>query len=76
MKLVADEKGSLTSMELFCPGKAFNVEKQPDGGIRIVEADEVPIVTPVRTEEGFLMLPVSLDRKTVAAAIRADRNAQ
>jgi hypothetical protein len=78
MKLVADERGRLTSIELFPPGTAFNVEKQPDGSIRIVELveKEVPVVSLVRSKEGFLMLPVKLDRKAVAAAIRADRDAE
>ena len=31
---------------------------------------------PVRTKEGFLMLPKKLDRKTVAAAIRTDRDSR
>jgi len=78
MKLVADERGRLTSAELFRPGAAFNAEKLPDGTIRIVELIEkdVPVVAPIRTKEGFLMLPLKLDRKLVAAAIRADRDSQ
>lgn len=78
MKLVADERGRLTSAELFRPGTAFNAERLPDGSIRIVELVEktVPTVTPIRTREGFLMLPKKLDRKVVAAAIRADREAR
>ena len=78
MKLVADERGRLTSAELFRPGTAFNAEKRPDGSIRIVELveKEAPAVTPVRTREGFIMLPVKLDRKAVAAAIRADRDSR
>ena len=75
MKLVADERGRLTSIELFRPGTAFNAEKLPDGSIRIVKLTQktVPTVTPIRTKEGFVMLPKKLDRKVVAAAIRADR---
>lgn len=78
MKLVADERGRLTSAELFRPGTAFNAERLPDGSIRIVELVEksVPTVTPVRTREGFVMLPQKLDRKAVAAAIRADRDSR
>ncbi len=77
MKLVADERGRLTSADLFRPGAAFDAQRQPDGSIRIVELveKEAPLVSPVRTKEGFLMLPVKVDRKTVAAAIRADRDA-
>ena len=78
MKLVADERGRITSAELFRPGTAFNAERLPDGTIRIVELVEksVPLVKPVRTKEGFLMLPKKVDRKTVAAAIRADRDSR
>jgi hypothetical protein len=78
MKLVADKRGRLTSAELFPPGIAFNAEKMPDGSIRIVELVEktVPTVTAIRTREGFIMLPKKLDRKAVAAAIRADRDSR
>ncbi len=78
MKLVADENGRLACKSLFTPRKAFSVEPQPDGSIRLVELveKEAPVVKPVRTKEGFLMLPQKLDRKLVAAAIRADRDAR
>ena len=78
MKLVADERGRLTSAELFHPGAAFSAEKLPDGSIRIVELVEkdVPLATPIRTKEGFVMLPMKLNRKLVSAAIRADRDSQ
>ena len=72
MKLVADENGRLACKELFTPRKPFSAERQADGSIRVVELGEkeAPRVRPVRTKEGFLMLPRKLDRKTVAAAIR------
>ncbi|HOC58243.1 MAG TPA: hypothetical protein PKI20_21680 [Verrucomicrobiota bacterium] len=78
MKLIADENGRLACKELFTPRKPFSAERQPDGSIRVVELveKEVPVVRPLRTREGFLMLPQKLDRKTVSAAIRADRNAR
>ncbi len=78
MKLIADENGRLACKSLFTPKKAFSVERKPDGSIRLMELveKEVPIVKPIRTKEGFLMLPVKLERKAVAAAIRADRDAQ
>jgi hypothetical protein len=78
MKLVADENGRLACKELFTPRKPFSAERQPDGSIRVVELVEkdVPVVRPVRTKEGFLLLPCKLDRRTVSAAIRADRDAQ
>ena len=43
--------------------------------VELVEK-EAPLVEPVRTKEGFLMMPRKLDRTRVAAAIRADRDAQ
>jgi hypothetical protein len=78
MKLVADENGRLACKDLFTPRKPFSAERQADGSIRIVELveKEVPLVRPVRTKEGFLMLRQKLDRKNVAAAIRADRDAR
>jgi hypothetical protein len=76
MKLVADEDGRLACVELFTPRKTYFAERQPDGSIRIVEIveNEVPVVKPYLTHDGFLMLPTKLDRKSVAAAIRADRD--
>ena len=49
-----------------------------DGSIRLVEIieEEVPTIEPIRTEEGFLMLPVKLERKAISAVIRADRDAR
>ena len=78
MKLVADSNGRLACKDLFTPGKPFSAERMEDGSIRLMELveKEVPTVHPVRTRGGFLMLPVKLDRKTVAAAIRADRNSR
>lgn len=78
MKLTADERGRLTSADLFRPKATFEATIQPDGSIRIVELGErdVPIVEPVKTKEGFLMLPVKVRREVIRRAIRADRDAQ
>ena len=78
MKLVADKNGRLACKSLFTPKKVFSAEKQPDGSIRLMELveKEVPVIKPIRTKEGFLMLPIKLERKEVAAAIRANRDAQ
>ena len=78
MKLVADSNGRLACKDLFTPGKPFSAKRMADGSIRVIELVEkvVPTVQPVRTREGFLMLPVKLDRKAVAAAIRADRDSR
>jgi hypothetical protein len=77
MKLVADSNGRLASKELFPPGKPFSARRLPDGSIRLVELieKEVATVKPIR-REGFLMLPMQLNRKVIAAAIRLDRNEQ
>lgn len=78
MKLVADSNGRLACRQLFPPGKPFSANRMPDGSIRLVELKEkeVPLVEPVLSPEGYLMLPCVLDRKTVAKAIRADREAR
>ena len=78
MKLVADENGRLACKEFFTPRKAFSAERQSDGSIRVAELVEkdVPIVRPIRTQDRFVMLPGKLDRRSVTAAIRADRDAR
>ena len=62
------------------PGQVFALESKPDGSIVLTEVipktKDAPIVNPVRTKEGFLNWPVKLDRKEIAAAIRADRDAR
>ncbi len=78
MRLTADDKGRLTCAELFPPRKTFDARRQPDGTLRLVEMveKEVPVVKPVRTSEGFLILPVKIDKQLIRAAIRADRDAR
>ena len=43
MILVADDKGRLASREFFTPKQAFNVSKESDGSIRVVELEEKPL---------------------------------
>ena len=78
MKLVADKHGRICSVELFPPSSAFDASRQPDGSVRVVELveKEVPVVKPIRTREGFLMLPVKPGREAVLAALRADRDSR
>jgi hypothetical protein len=78
MKLVADSNGRLACKQLFPPGKPFSANRMPDGSIRSVELEEkdVPVVEPVLSPEGYLMLPCTLDRKSIAQAIRADRDSR
>ena len=78
MKLVADKNGRICSAEFFPPRTAFDASRQPDGSVRVVELVEkdVPVVKPIRTREGFLMLPVKASRAAIRAALRADRDAR
>jgi hypothetical protein len=77
MKLVADSNGRLACKQLFPPGKPFSANRMPDGSIRLVELEkDVPVVEPVLSPEGYLMLPCTLDRKSIAQAIRADRDSR
>ena len=77
MKLVADSRGRLTAAELFRPGTAYDASRQPDGTIRLAELveKEAPVVRIKQLAKGFVQWPVKVDRKTIAAAIRADRDA-
>ena len=76
MKLVADSRGRLTAAELFRPGTAFDVSRQPDGTIRLAELveKEVPVVRAKVNRDGTLSRLLS--REEIRAAIRADRDAQ
>jgi hypothetical protein len=78
MKLVADRNGRISSVELFPPRAVFDASRQPDGSVRVVQLvkKEVPLVKPVRTRQGILMLPVKASRESIRAAIRADRDAR
>jgi hypothetical protein len=78
MKLVADSNGRIACKQLFPPGTPFSANRMPDGSIRLVELDEreVPLVEPVLSPEGYLMLPCAVDKKAIVRAIRADRDAQ
>lgn len=78
MRLTADDKGRLTCMELFRPKATFDVRRQPDGTVRIVELVEkdVPIVQSVQLDDGLLVSPVKVSRETIRAALRADREAR
>ena len=78
MKLTADERGRLASAELFRPKATFDATVQPDGSIRLVELAEkqVPVVKPRRINARLRGADVALSRETVAAAVRAERDAR
>ena len=43
VKLRTDKQGRLACGELFPPGSAFDVTRQPDGSIRVMEMEENPV---------------------------------
>lgn len=76
MKLTADEQGRLASAELFRPKVTFEATVQPDGSIRLVELAPVPVVRPRRLNGRLRGADVRMNRDTVAAAVRADRDSR
>lgn len=78
MTLRADEQGRITCPELFTPNATFDAERQADGAIKVVETgmEDVPVVHPVETPEGWLLLPVKIDREKIREAIRANRDSR
>ena len=75
MKLTADCQGRLGSAELFRPQADFEATVQPDGSVRLVELTQVPVVKPRRVDGRLRGADVCLNRQTVAAAVRAERDA-
>lgn len=77
MKLVADDCGRLSSPELFRPKASFDATIQADGSIRLVElAEPVPVVKPRRVNGRLRGAKLSLSGETMAAAVRAERDAR
>lgn len=78
MKLTADDEGRLTSVQLFRPKATFDATIEPDGSIRLVEitGKQVPILKPKRVNGRLRGADIRMDRETVAAAVRAERDAR
>jgi hypothetical protein len=76
MKLTADSQGRLASAALFRPKTDFEATVQPDGSILLVELTQTPVVKPRRVGGRLRGADVCLNRETVAAAVRADRDAR
>lgn len=78
MKLRTDNRARLYGRDLLKPNTDYQAELHGNRIVlvELVPAEDVPVVKPIRTKEGFLMFPKKLDRKKIAAAIRADRDAQ
>jgi len=49
---------------------------QPDGSIRVVELVQIPVVKPRRVDGRLRGADICLSRETVAAAVRAERDAR
>lgn len=76
MRLTVDERGNLSSAELFRPKASFDATIQPDGSILLVKLAEppLPVVRPRRDNGRLRGAEVALNRETVAAAVRAERD--
>ena len=72
--VVLDNKRRASFGPEFQPGDTF-VRSVSGSRVTFEKVEtEVPTVRPRRTKEGWLMLPMKLDKKKIAAAIRADRD--
>jgi hypothetical protein len=76
MKMTADSQGRLGGAELFRPKAEFEATVQPDGSVRLVELTQVPVVKPRRVNGRLRGADLPVSRETVAAAVRAIRDAQ
>lgn len=78
MKVVADERSRIASTLLFKPRAVYDAEKGADGRIVLIELvpAEVPTVKSRRVNGRLRGANVSLDRGTVATAVRADRDSR
>ena len=76
MKIVADSRGRLASLEYFSPGKPFDATRQPDGSIRLIELveKEVPVVPVKFNKDGSFECRRIMTRREVVESIRADRD--
>ena len=76
MKLTADSQGRLGNAGIFRPSADFEAIVQPDGSIHLTELKEVPVVKPRRVGGRLCGADIRLSRETVAAAVRAERDAR
>jgi hypothetical protein len=76
MTVKTDDRCRLESPELFKPNTPYEAEVV-DGRVTLIElaSAEVPLVQPILTPEGFIMLPAKVTRESIRRAIRADRDA-
>jgi hypothetical protein len=76
--LVADDRSRIASTVLFKPRAVYDAERGADGRIVLVElvAAEVPTVKPRRINGRLRGANILLSPKTVATAVRADRDSR
>ncbi len=79
MTVIADSRKRVI-LKPVKPGDRFDVQVTPDGKVVLTPLvplkRKVPVVKPVRTEEGWLMFPPGRrpNREAIRAAIREDRD--
>jgi hypothetical protein len=73
---MTDDRCRLTSQELFKPNTPYAAERKPDGRVVLTELvpAQVPTVRPRRVNGRLRGANVPLNRETVAAAVRAQRD--
>jgi hypothetical protein len=78
MKLVTDAKGQLASQALLEPNTPYEVQKTAEGQIILTKLThaEVPTVHPTRVNGRLRGARIQVSRKTVAEAVRADRDSR
>ena len=76
MKQAADSQGRLGSAEIFRPRAGFEATVQTDGSVHLLELAQVPLVKSRRVDGRLRGAEVGLGRETVAAAVRAERDAR
>jgi hypothetical protein len=72
---MADDQGRLCGTDLFRPDAEFEATVQSDGSVRLVEVTQVPVVKPRQVDGRLRGAEVRLSRESVAAAVRAERDA-
>ncbi len=76
MKVTSDDRGRLAVEGLIPPNACFEAQSEEDGSIRLVQVRgaEVPVVRAREVDGRFTGAAIKLDRRLVAAAVRAERD--
>jgi len=77
MRISTDDRCRLQSRELFKPNTRYEGDLNPDGSVRLIELVEKDVPqAKTRREDGFVLIDARLNRGSILAAIRADRDTQ